>query len=182
MSWRHRRRADSVYTPTLVRGGWVVEATPRPIYPWGAEIASVLHAADLAPRLVWTCVQERKAFYHTWFKPQTVQPVAIHYTDHVTADPNLLQISNFNYIWGFWLYGFWSRKHLLETNFLSQISIICSVSVNLSPSFVRFLLLHPFWHSQTAGAFHFNFSSTAISCSRRGQWRDVQFCSLYDYW
>jgi hypothetical protein len=41
------------------------------------------------------------------------------YTDHVIPDPTLLQISNFNYLWGFWLCGFCSWKHLLETNVLS---------------------------------------------------------------
>lgn len=42
--------------------GWVVEATPRQLYPWEADMASILHDANWAPRLVWTCVQERKLF------------------------------------------------------------------------------------------------------------------------
>jgi hypothetical protein len=54
-------------------------------------------------------------------------------TDHVIPDPTLLQITDFNYLWSFWLCGFWSWKHLLETTVLSQISAICSWSVNLSP-------------------------------------------------
>jgi hypothetical protein len=121
----------------------VVEATPRPLYPWRADIGSVLHAADWAPLLVRTCVQERNAFCRTWFEPQTLQPVAIHYTDLVTPDHTLLQIiiiiiitiiiTTISFMQGIYTYILETNNVPKEYNFAAILSLLFMVPISLVP-------------------------------------------------
>jgi hypothetical protein len=59
--------------------GWVVNATPRPLYPLGKDLVLIVYEAGWAPGQVWTDVEKLAS---PGFDPLTVKPVASHYTDH----------------------------------------------------------------------------------------------------
>jgi hypothetical protein len=58
--------------------GWVVNATPRPLYPQERDPVSIVQEAGWAPGPVWTGAENLAP---TGFEPRTVRPVASGYTD-----------------------------------------------------------------------------------------------------
>ena len=62
---------------SALRWGWVVSATPRPLYPRETPLP-IIQEAGWAPGPVWTDVENSPP---PRFDPRTVQPVASRYTD-----------------------------------------------------------------------------------------------------
>ena len=58
--------------------GWVVNVTPRLIYPWETAPLPIVQAAGWASGPVWTGAEGQALID---FDPRTVQPVASRYTD-----------------------------------------------------------------------------------------------------
>jgi hypothetical protein len=60
--------------------GWVVNATPRPLYPQERDLVLIVQVQETgwAPGPVWTCAKNHALWR---FDPRTVQPVASRYTD-----------------------------------------------------------------------------------------------------
>jgi hypothetical protein len=58
--------------------GWVVNATPRPLYPQKREPVPIVQEAGWAPGPVWTDAKNLAAL---GFDPRSVQHVASRYTD-----------------------------------------------------------------------------------------------------
>jgi len=146
MSWGHRRvHLYSVSTPTLVTGGWL---KPHPdSFTLGKQTWRLFYMMPIGPHgwservsrkesflLHRVRIQNRPAYIESLYRP-------------CHLDPPLLQINNFNYLWGFRLCGFWCWKHLLETKSSTRSA---QLAAGQSAS-VQFLLLHPFWHSLAAG-------------------------------
>jgi hypothetical protein len=65
---------------------WVVNATPRSLYPPEKDLVPTLQEAGWAPGQVWMGAENLAS---TGFDPRTVQPVASSYTDY--AIPALFQ-------------------------------------------------------------------------------------------
>jgi hypothetical protein len=58
--------------------GWVVNATPRPLYPRERDQVPIVQEAGWAPGPIWTGAENLPT---PPFDPRTVQPVASRYTD-----------------------------------------------------------------------------------------------------
>jgi len=80
---RRPRVAVDVYLYSFLnpgaRWGWVVNVTPRQLYPCKRDPVSTLQEAGWAPGPVWTGVKNLAS--PPGFDPQTVQTVASRYTD-----------------------------------------------------------------------------------------------------
>jgi NhaP-type Na+/H+ or K+/H+ antiporter len=76
MAQRGSRGIALLIVDLVARRGWVVNTTPRPLYP--REIPGT-HCTGgwVGPRAVWTCA---KILAPPRFDPRTVQPVASRYT------------------------------------------------------------------------------------------------------
>jgi hypothetical protein len=60
--------------------GWVVNATPRPLYPRKRDMVPIVQEAGWAPGPFWTGAENSPPL---GFDPWTVQLVASRYTDYV---------------------------------------------------------------------------------------------------
>ena len=74
-----------------VRCRWLVNTTPRPLYPRERDPVSIVYEAGWAPGPVWTGIQMSPP---PWFDPRIAQPVVSRYTDwaiaaHVSAECQL---------------------------------------------------------------------------------------------
>jgi hypothetical protein len=58
---------------------WVVNATPRPLYPREKDPVPILREGRCAPGPIWTGAEDLAP---PGFDPRTVQPVANRYTDY----------------------------------------------------------------------------------------------------
>ena len=66
-------------TSAIDGGGWVVSATPRPLYPREKEPVHIVYEeAGWVPGPVWT---DAENLAPPGFDPQTIQPVASRCTD-----------------------------------------------------------------------------------------------------
>jgi len=63
--------------------GWVVNATPRPLYPQERDPISIVSEAGLAPLSVWTGAENLAP---AGFDPRTAQLAVSRYTDWAIAD------------------------------------------------------------------------------------------------
>jgi len=63
--------------------GWVVNATPRPLYPRETDPVPIVQEAGWVPGPVWTGAESLAP--HRGFDPRTVQPVASRCTDWAIA-------------------------------------------------------------------------------------------------
>jgi len=71
---------SSTLSLTLTRDGWwMLNATPRAIYPWEWTVSIVQEAGWVSGR-VWTSMENLSS--SPGFEPRTVQPVVSRYTDH----------------------------------------------------------------------------------------------------
>jgi len=58
--------------------GWVVNATPRPLYPWERDPAHKVQEAGWAPGPVWNGAENLAP---TEIRSRAVEPVTSRYTD-----------------------------------------------------------------------------------------------------
>ena len=65
--------------------GWVVNATPRALYP-GKDPVPIVQKAGWAPETVWTGAENLAP---SGFDPRTLQPIGSRYTDYATRPTNV---------------------------------------------------------------------------------------------
>jgi hypothetical protein len=88
------RGLDLLILFLVARWGWVVNITPRPLYPRERTLVPIA-----AQRLVWTGTETRILLPPLCFEHRTVRPTASCYTDYKVQAPVTLYIYIYIYIY-----------------------------------------------------------------------------------
>ena len=101
------------------RRGWGVSVTPRPLFTPGKDPVPIVQEAGWAPGLVWTGAENLSP---PGFDPQTVQPIAIRYTDCYLAH-TLISRWSMNFLMGTKI-----SYCVVKTAYLHHLLYSCTVS------------------------------------------------------